>query len=85
MLQFQKNYVTNPADNSGNAGVNLTPRELEVLQLVTEGETNVGIGKKLFISVKTVQKHRQNIMNKLGIHDAIGLARYAISKGITRV
>lgn len=63
----------------------LTPRELEVLQLVAEGKTNSEISRILFISVKTVQKHRQQLMDKLGIHDAIGLARYAIQKGISQV
>lgn len=60
----------------------LTPRELEVIQLVAEGQGNKGIGASLGISIKTVEKHRQHLMNKLQIHDTAGLTRYAIAKGI---
>jgi len=60
----------------------LTSRESEVLQLIAEGKANKEIAGELGISVKTVEKHRQKLMNKLGIHDIAGLTRYAISKGI---
>lgn len=60
----------------------LTPREAEVLQLVAEGKVNKQISAELCVSVKTVEKHRQQVMNKLNIHDVAGLTRYAISKGI---
>ncbi len=60
----------------------LTPRELEVLQLIAEGQSNKQIAGELSISVKTVEKHRQQIMDKLSIHDVAGLTRYAIAKGI---
>src|SRR5260370_8946519 len=60
----------------------LTPRESEVLQLVAEGKVNKQISAALCVSVKTVGKHRQQVMNKLNIHDVAGLTRYAISKGI---
>jgi DNA-binding NarL/FixJ family response regulator len=60
----------------------LTPRELEVLQLIAEGYANKQIAGELFISIKTVEKHRQQLMNKLDIHDVAGLTRYAISKGV---
>ena len=60
----------------------LTPRELEVLQLIAEGYSNKLIAGELFISVKTVEKHRQQLMNKLDIHDVAGLTRYAIAKGV---
>jgi DNA-binding NarL/FixJ family response regulator len=59
----------------------LTPREEEVLQLVAEGAPNKQIAAELGISVKTVDKHRQQLMNKLSIHDTAGLTRYAISSG----
>jgi len=59
----------------------LTPREEEVLQLVAEGAPNKQIASELGISIKTVDKHRQQMMNKLGIHDTAGLTRYAISSG----
>lgn len=60
----------------------LTSREQEVLQLVAEGYVNKQIASALFISIKTVEKHRQQLMDKLGIHDIAGLTRYAISHGV---
>jgi DNA-binding NarL/FixJ family response regulator len=60
----------------------LTSREMEVLQLVAEGKANKQIADELKISIKTVEKHRQTLMEKLSIHDTAGLTRYAISAGI---
>lgn len=60
----------------------LSPRELEVLQLIAEGEANKQIAEDLGISIKTVEKHRDHLMHKLDIHDTAGLTRYAISAGI---
>jgi len=60
----------------------LTSREAEVLQLIAEGFSNKQIAAELSISIKTVEKHRQQVMNKLNIHDVAGLTRYAISKGM---
>jgi len=60
----------------------LTPRECEVLQLVAEGHTNVGIAHLLNISPRTVEKHRANLMSKLGVHDLAGLVRAAIKHGV---
>jgi DNA-binding NarL/FixJ family response regulator len=53
-----------------------------VLQLVAEGLTNRQISEKLFVSLKTVEKHREHIMKKLDIHDVAGLTRYAVREGI---
>jgi DNA-binding NarL/FixJ family response regulator len=58
----------------------LTHREEQVLQLVAEGFPNKGIASQLGISVKTVEKHRQAVMNKLNIHETAGLTRFALSK-----
>jgi DNA-binding NarL/FixJ family response regulator len=63
-------------------GSRLTGRETEVLQLVAEGMTNRQISEKLFVSLKTVEKHREHIMKKLDIHDVAGLTRYAVREGI---
>ncbi|HVV00464.1 MAG TPA: response regulator transcription factor [Verrucomicrobiae bacterium] len=63
-------------------GGELTSRESEVLQLIAEGFSNKQIAAELSISIKTVEKHRQQVMNKLNIHDVAGLTRYAISKGL---
>jgi len=60
----------------------LTPRQREILQLVAEGKVNKQIAADLCISIKTVEKHRQQVMNKLNIHDVAGLTRYAIARGI---
>ncbi len=60
----------------------LTEREREVLQLVAEGRTNQEIADKLFISIKTVLRHRTSIMEKLGFHNRTELIKYAISIGL---
>ncbi|MFN0059495.1 MAG: response regulator [Planctomycetota bacterium] len=60
----------------------LTSREAEVLQLVVEGQANKQVAVELAISVKTVEKHRHRLMEKLNIHDTAGLTRYAIAAGI---
>jgi len=60
----------------------LTPRELEVLKLIAEAHTSKEIANALFISVKTVERHRQNILDKLGMSDRVELTRYAIRRGL---
>jgi DNA-binding NarL/FixJ family response regulator len=60
----------------------LSSRELEVLQLIAEGKANKQTAAELGISIKTVEKHRQNLMTKLNIHEISGLTRYAIGAGI---
>ena len=60
----------------------LTSRELEVLQLIAEGKANKETASELGIGIKTVEKHREHLMEKLDIHDTAGLTRYAISTGI---
>ena len=60
----------------------LTGRETAVLQLIAEGLLNKQIADQLKISAKTVEKHRQNLMKKLNLHDVASLTRYAISKGL---
>ena len=60
----------------------LTSREMEVLQLIAEGKTNKETASELAISIKTVEKHRGQLMRKLDIHDTAGLTRHAIMTGI---
>ena len=60
----------------------LTPRELEVLKLIAEAYSSKQIATELFISVKTVERHRQNILGKLGMSDRVELTRYAIRRGL---
>jgi len=60
----------------------LSSREMEVLQLIAEGKANKQVAAELKISTKTVEKHREHLMEKLDIHDTAGLTRYAIGAGI---
>lgn len=60
----------------------LTKRETEILALIAKGMTSREIADRLFISIKTVQSHRSNIMEKLGLHDAVELTKYAIRHGL---
>jgi len=71
------------ASNSAKKKVaQLSSREVEALQLIAEGKANKQIAAELGISIKTVEKHRQRLMQKLGIHDTAGLTRYAIAVGV---
>jgi DNA-binding NarL/FixJ family response regulator len=79
---YRRSWGASPKDRSDRAP-GLTTREREVLQLVAEGETSKRIADQLFVSVKTVDAHRQNIMGKLDIKTVAGLTKYAIQKGIT--
>jgi len=63
----------------------LTPREQEVMRLLAEGLSSKEVASKLFISPKTVENHRSNIMNKLGLHSTIELIRYAAKLGLIDV
>jgi DNA-binding NarL/FixJ family response regulator len=60
----------------------LTPREIEVLKLIAEGNTTREIGELLVISAKTVERHRANILEKLGLRGRVELTRYAIRRGL---
>ncbi len=62
--------------------IRLTSREAELLQLIAEGHVNKQIASDLDISIKTVEKHRQHLMEKLHIHEIAGLTRYAIAAGV---
>jgi len=80
-----RNNQSKPRNRDGMLkadGNRLTSREAEVLQLVAEGSANKQIAAELNISIKTVEKHRQHLMDKLNIHDTAGLTRYAISSGV---
>jgi DNA-binding NarL/FixJ family response regulator len=60
----------------------LTPREVEVLRLVAEGRTNQEIADQLTLSIKTVQTHRANVMEKLDLRDITHLVRFAVHHGL---
>jgi DNA-binding NarL/FixJ family response regulator len=63
----------------------LTPRQREVLQLLAEGSSSRKIARVLDVSVKTVETHRAQMMDRLGIHDVPGLVRFAIRAGLVRI
>jgi two-component system response regulator NreC len=67
---------------SEEQGDGLTAREIEVLTLIAEGRTSREIAEELVISAKTVDRHRENIMNKLDIHSRVELVKYAIRRGL---
>ena len=60
----------------------LSPRELEVVKLIAEGLTSEEIAEQLFISKKTVDRHRANVLEKLGMRNRVELTRYAIRRGL---
>jgi DNA-binding NarL/FixJ family response regulator len=62
----------------------LTPRELEIVKLIAEAHTNDEIAEMLVISKKTVERHRANILEKLGMSDRVELTRYAIRRGLVQ-
>lgn len=77
-----ENYVQLARD--GIVGISvLTNREKEILQLLAEGLTTRKIADKLNVSVKTVNTHRQHIMDKVNIHSIAGLTKYALKEGLT--
>ncbi len=63
----------------------LTGRENEILQLIGQGHTNAAIAKLLSVSVKTVERHRANLMGKLNVHNLVGLIRVAIREGLIQL
>jgi DNA-binding NarL/FixJ family response regulator len=66
-------------------GAELSSREIEVLQLIAEGKANKQTAAELGISIKTVEKHRQRLMEKLKIHDTASLTRYSLAKGLIEI
>lgn len=60
----------------------LTPRELEILKLIAEGQTSKEIAQMLVLSTKTVERHRADILHRLGMRDRVDLTRYAIRRGL---
>lgn len=75
---------TDTANKTGdkNPVTDLSDREIEILKLISEGYTNKEIGQKLFISHRTVDTHRTNMMKKIGVNNIAGLISYAIKNGI---
>ena len=76
-LEFSKIGAEEPPD--------LTPRQMEVLTLIAHGSSTREVARSLNISVKTVETHRAQLMERLNIHDVAGLVRYAIKKGLVNI
>lgn len=77
-----QDYVQRLANEEGASGP-LTGREREVLQLVAEGRSTKGIAAHLHVSIKTIETHRSQIMDKLDLHSVAELTKYAIRQGLT--
>ena len=77
-----RDYVHRAQSGDGMPGSVLTPREEEILKLVAEGNSSKEIAETLVLSVKTVERHRANMLQKLGLHDRLQLTRYAIRSGL---
>lgn len=77
-----RNYLDRARHGDETPDQILTPREEEVLKLVAEGHSSKEIADLLFISIKTVQRHRANLLQKLGLRDRLDLTRYAIRAGL---
>lgn len=77
-------HLTNPqaAQKKKPQGIPLTDREIEVLKLIADEYSNPEIAAKLFISIRTVDTHRRNLLDKLGAKNTAGLVKYAIQKGL---
>ena len=70
-------------NNAQTIVIKLTPKESQVLQLIAEGYPTRDIADIQGVSIKTISTHRENIMEKLGIHSVAGLTKYAIREGMT--
>jgi len=79
---LMREYVERARTGEVVGGEMLTPREEEIVKLVAEAHTNEEIGELLHISKKTVERHRANILEKLGMRDRVELTRYAIRRGL---
>lgn len=82
---LMKDVLGQAETNAEQAVPELTPREREVLTYIAEGFTNREIAEALVISVKTVDRHRENIMQKLNLHSRVELVKFAIEKGLISV
>jgi DNA-binding NarL/FixJ family response regulator len=81
---LMREYIERARAGEATSGEMLTPREEEIVKLVAEAHTNEEIGEMLFISKKTVERHRANILEKLGMRDRVELTRYAIRRGLVQ-
>jgi DNA-binding NarL/FixJ family response regulator len=85
--EVARETILQQAKGTGDADIlkKLTPRQREILILMAEGNSTRGIGRILKVSVKTVESHRAQLMERLNIHEMAGLVRYAIRMGLIKV
>jgi DNA-binding NarL/FixJ family response regulator len=77
-----RDYLERSGDGAAGPEDPLTSRELDVIKQIAEGHTSEEIGEHLHISKKTVDRHRANILEKLGMRNRVDLTRYAIRRGL---
>jgi DNA-binding NarL/FixJ family response regulator len=77
-----REYLDTAREGGAESADPLTPRELQVVKLIAESHTTREIAETLVISEKTVERHRANVLEKLGFHDRVALTRYAIRRGL---
>lgn len=85
LQDYRRRLAVKPDEASTVSSSVLTPREIEVLQLISEGASTKSIAAQLHLSAKTVETHRRRIMDKLDITTLAGLTKYAIRHGLTSV
>ena len=76
-------YLQQPSQEESKAYTELSSREREILQQIAEGKTTKEIASNLYVSVKTIETHRRNIMQTLGIDSVANLTKYAVREGLT--
>ncbi len=81
LSQYLAEAATDESPNSNK----LTARELEVLAMIAEGQSNKDMANRLGVGVRTIETHRERVMNKLDIHNVAGLTKYAINNGIAKL
>jgi DNA-binding NarL/FixJ family response regulator len=81
----RRTFLDHARDSTPGRSIDLTPRQIEVLRLIADGKSTKDIARSLNISVKTVESHRAQLMDRLNIHDVAGLVRHAIKKGLVTI
>ena len=77
-----KEYLNHESQELPKDDVQITPRERDVLRLITKGKNTKEVASELYVSAKTIETHRQNIISKLGIHNVAELTLYAVQSGL---
>ncbi len=81
----RKIFLEHAVDSAQGFSPQLTPRQMQVLKMIAEGQSTKDIALNLDISIKTIESHRTQLMERLNIHDVAGLVRYAIGIGIIEI